>query len=88
VVGGVGRSDARAEFSLVHQVIAANSKGRARAGLPFGGTTKCSVVARLRPVVDAEDCGAARCGGRTPLPTLSTCFFFFWGGGGGGGGVL
>ena len=76
-VRGVDRSVARAEFSLGHQVIAHNSKERARAGLPLGGTTKCTAVARLQPVVAADDSGAARCGGRTPLPTLSTYFFFF-----------
>ena len=74
-VRGVDRSVARAEFSLGHQVIAHNSKERARAGLPLGGTTKCTAVARLQPVVAADDSGAARCGGRTPLPTLSTYFF-------------
>ena len=74
-VRGVDRSVARAEFSLGHQVIAHNSKDRARAGLPLGGTTKCTAVARLQPVSAAYDSGAARCGGRTPLPTLSSYFF-------------
>ena len=42
--------------------------------LLLGGTTKCPALSRMQPTVSIGVCGAALCGGRTPLSTL--CYSF------------